>query len=110
MSDFTLSRESIEIIPNYNVIKSKFENLTEQTRLITPDMIVGYKIKTPAMTKADMQTYLSFFTGKYGTLTSFTFTCPFSDVEYTVRFKEGTFKITYASGYFQGEFEFERVF
>lgn len=110
MSDFTLKRESIEIIPDYNVAISKFENLTEQTRLITPDMIAGWKIKTPAMTKTVMQTYTSFFASKYGSLTSFTFTCPFTDTEYTVRFKQGTFKVTYSAGFFQGEFEFERVF
>jgi hypothetical protein len=109
MSDFALARESCELIADYNVAISEFENKTEQRRLVTPDRIIGWKIRTPALTKTQMNVYDAFFILKKGSLTAFTFTCPFTSTEYTVRFKPGSYKFTYESGSFQGEFEFERV-
>lgn len=110
MSDFELRRESIEITPDFNVSIGQFENLVRHTRLITPEMIAGYKITSPKMTKTEMGTYLSHFTGKYGSLTSFTFTCPFTDIEIDVAYKQGSFKISLQDGYYVAQFEFERVF
>jgi hypothetical protein len=110
MSDFNLSRESCELVGDYNVAISEFENKTEQRRLITPDRILGWKIKTPQLTKTQMNVYDAFFISKKGPLTAFTFTCPFTSAEYTVRFKPGSYKFVFESGTFQGDFEFERVF
>jgi hypothetical protein len=88
---------------------SEFENKTEQRRLLTPDRIMGWKITTPFMTQTQFSDYLSIFDTKYGALTSFTFTCPFTATEYNVRFRPGTFRAKYENGVFKAEFEFERV-
>jgi hypothetical protein len=110
MSDFILARESCEIIPDYNVDIAQFENLKSTSRLITPDMIAGWKIESPALTDTDKDAYFAFFNSKYGSLTSFTFTCPHTKTEYNVRFKQGSFRSIYKDAFFKISFEFERVF
>ena len=110
MSDFTLARERIEQIRDFNVIESEFENQADQTRLKTANKIIGFRITSPAMSKTTMQTYQSFFDSKYGGLTSFTFTSPFDDTEYNVRFVRGSFKIIYEKGTFTATFEFKVVY
>lgn len=110
MSDFALRRESIEEVIDYNVLIDEFENRKEYRRLVTTGMLVGFKLKAPNMTYTDFQSYRNFFIGKYGALTSFTFTSPFDNVEYTVRFRPGSFKSTFDNGYFQSSFEFQRIF
>ncbi len=113
MSEFTLSRESIEELLDYDVIicgdGQGFENGSEERRLKNTAAIIGFRIKTPALTKTQMQTYRSFLISKYGSLTSFTFTSPFDDTEYNVRFVPGSFTTTYAGGFFQCSFDFKRV-
>lgn len=110
MAAFTLRRESCELVPEFNIIFSKFENLTEQRRLKTAAPRMDFKIKTPAMTKTQMQEYTDFFMTQFGALDSFNFTSPFDDQTYKVRFKENSFRMTFESGFFKGEFEFTRVF
>src|SRR3990170_5620548 len=107
MSDFALARESIEEILDYDVAVSEFENKAEQRRLIHENAVIGFRIKTPVLTKTQMQTYRSFLVSKYGALTSFTFTSPFDDVEYNVRFVPKSFKTLYQGGVFQCQFDFE---
>lgn len=109
MSDFALARESIEEILDYDVAVSQFSNGWEERRLLSNFKLLGFKIKTPALTKTQMQAYRNFLIDKYGALTSFTFTSPFDDTEYTVRFEPGSFKSVFAGGYFECSFEFQRV-
>lgn len=108
MSDFTLARESCEEILDYPVIIREADNGAEERRLRGDVALIGFKIRTPALTKTQMQAYRSFLIGKYGALTQFTFTSPFDDTEYNVRFVPGSFRTTYESGYFRCSFEFKR--
>jgi hypothetical protein len=110
MADFTLKRESIEEIRDYNVEETKYENEVRDARLLTSGMLLGFKIKSPILTYTKYQDYITFFNGKYGSLTSFTIDSPFDGVTYTVKFSKGSFKSTYSGGVFQCEFSLERVF
>jgi hypothetical protein len=110
MSDFEPTRESIQEILNFDVLISKFENNTEQRRLKNENKVVGFKITTPALTKAQMQTYRTFFITKYGALEQFTFTSPFDDTEYNVRFEPDSFQTTYSIGVFTINFELKIVY
>jgi len=107
MSDFSLATESIEEVLDYPVLVSQFENRAEQRRLKFDKKIVAFKMKTPFLTKTKMQAYRTFLINKYGPLTSFTFTSPFDDVEYTVRFVPKSFKTLFTQGVYQCNFEFE---
>lgn len=107
MSDFSLVRESIEEIIDYDVQVLEFENSSEQRRLINPNKVIGFSITTPDLTKTQMQSYRNFLISKYGPLTSFTFTSPFDDVEYTVRFEQRTFQTLFVNGYFKCSFKFK---
>lgn len=110
MAELTLARESVEKKVDYNVLARKFENETRQTRLVTPDELMEWKIKTPNLTKSQAQAYLSHFAANFGDLTSFTFTCPVDDTLYNVAYKKGSMRVLYQKGYFKAEFEIERVF
>ncbi len=110
MADWTPKREKIEGIRDYNVEESVFENKSDETRLLTPDVLVGFKITSPVLTYAQLQTYISFFSGKFGSLTSFTILYPFDDTEYSVRFEKGSWRETYENGVFRVEFALKRVF
>ena len=110
MSDFNLARESCEELLDYPVIVSEFENDTEQRRLKHANKVIGFRIKSPVLTYDQLQDYRDFFISKYGALTSFTFTSPFDNVEYTVRFMPNTFKSVFNSGIYQVEWEFKVVF
>ncbi|OQB07450.1 MAG: hypothetical protein BWY21_01634 [Parcubacteria group bacterium ADurb.Bin216] len=109
MSDFTLARESCEEVLDYPVIISEFENDTEQRRLKHANQILGFRIRTPILTYDQLQDYRDFFIGKYGALTSFTFTSPFDYTEYTVRFVPESFKTRYEAGIYQCEFELKVI-
>lgn len=109
MSDFALSRESCEERLDFAVAVSEFENGVEQRRLKHANSLIGFKIKSPVLTKTQMQAYRSFIVGKYGALTSFTFTSPYDDTEYDVRFVPGSFRTIYEAGIFRCEFEFEKL-
>jgi len=109
-ADWCPRRESIEGTRDFNVERSIFENKSDEVRLITPDELVGFKIKSPNLTYAQYAEYLAFFQGKFGSLTSFTILYPFDNVEYTVRFQKGSWSETYESGTFRVEFGLERVF
>jgi hypothetical protein len=107
MSDFNLARESCEEQLDYNVIVSEFENGAEERRLKNLGAVLGFKIKSPQLTYAQMQSYRNFIISKYGALTEFTFTSPFDSTEYNVRFVPQTFNTVYESGSFQCSFEFK---
>ncbi len=108
-ADFELPREQIEEILDYNVAISTFENDAEQRRLIHKNPLIGFRIRTPNLTKAGLAEYRDFFVGKYGALESFTFLNPFDDETYTVRFEPNSFRTIYRAGYFQARFELRRV-
>jgi len=110
MADFTLRRESTEEIRDYNVEESEFENKAEETRLLTSGVLLGWKIKSPALNYTQLQSYISFFNSKYGSLTSFTFTSPIDGNTYNVRFAKGGIKTTFIGGAFQCEFSLKRIF
>jgi len=105
VSDFALARESIEEIPDFNVIISEFENGSEQRRLRHARPVGSFKITTPVLTKDQMLAYRNYFTNHYGALNSFTFTSPFDNVQYTVRFEPGSFSNKYEGGCFQCSFQ-----
>lgn len=110
MAAFTLRREECEEILDQNVQISEFENDMELRRLITPNALIGFKIKSPDMLKTDMQAYRSHFLGQFGPLTSFDFQSPFDDTTYKVRYVPKSFRTMFREGYFKCEFEFKRVF
>ena len=109
MSDFTLARESCEEVLDYPVIVSEFENDTEQRRLKHANQILGFRIRTPILTYDQLQDYRNFFISKYGSLSSFTFTSPFNNTEYTVRFVAESFRTKFEAGVYQVEFELKVV-
>jgi hypothetical protein len=110
MADFTLARESCEEERDFNVGESKFDNQASETRLLSSGVLLGFKVKSPNLTYTKLQEYISFYNGKYGSLTSFTVVNPFDGITYNVRFRKGSFKTTYVSGIFQCEFNLDRVF
>lgn len=109
MSDFALAHESVQEILDYPVLTSKFEAGYEQRRLRWDSAIIGWKFRSPALIKTGMQSYRTFLVNKKGALTNFTWTSPFDDVEYTVRFKQNSYKATYSKGMFRVQWEFERL-
>jgi len=109
MSDFALRRHKIEALFDYEVIEDPFDNGSSQRRLVHPSALIGFKIESPVLTYTTLQDYLSFFNSKFGALTSFTFTSPFDNTEYTVKFRRGSFSMIYSEGHFICRFEFERV-
>ncbi len=108
MSDFALARESCEEVVDFDVIISEFENGAEERRLKNTSPVIGFKIKSPVLTYTQLQAYRNMILTKYGALTAFTFTSPFDQTEYNVRFVPGSFKSTYQSGVFQCSFEFKK--
>ena len=109
VSAFEPTRESIEEVIDYSVLISEFENGAEQRRLKSASPLIGFKIRTPALTKLQMRVYRQFIVDRYGALSSFTFTSPFDDVQYTVRFEQNSFRSTYESGVFVCEFQLKVV-
>ena len=105
-----IKKETVEMSPEFNVLVGQFENNTRKSRLITPGMMVVWKIKTPNFTKTQVQDYVSDFMTNYGCLTSFSFACPITGTSYTVVYKPGSFRVTYEDGYYKAQFELERVF
>lgn len=109
MADFNLKIESIDEILDYNVLVSTYDNKAEQRRLKPGLKLLGFRIKSPALTKSKMQEYRNFLISKYGALTKFTFESPFDDIIYNVRFERGSFKTTFKDGYFECEFVLIRI-
>jgi len=109
MSEFLLARESCEEMVGYNVLISEFENGTEMRRLKHANPIIGFRIKSPILTAAQMKEYRDFFIGQYGALDTFDFTSPFDGVKYSVRFVENSFKTQFQGGVFSCLFELRVV-
>ena len=109
MSDFNLRRESIEEVIDYAVIIDDFENGVEQRRLKHANKVIGFKITTPIMDYDTYQAYRAFFIDNFGSKDTFTFTSPFDNTEYDVRFEPGSFKTTYRTAVYQATFNFKVV-
>ena len=108
-ADFTLPRESIEITPDFAVAISEYENMQEQRKLRHPDMVIGFKVTTPDLTRTQAKQYWDHFIVKYGAFTSFTILNPVDQLEYTVRYVPGSFNVRHAGGYFKCSFELKRL-
>lgn len=109
MSDFALKREKITQQFDFAVIVSEFENGSEQRRLQHANKVIGFKVETPPLTYDQFQAYQSFFISKYGALQKFTFTNPFDNTEYNVRFVPQTFETVFESGFYKAKFDFKVV-
>ena len=107
MSDFALATQKVQAEFDYDVLESQFENGASQRRLIQDDIVTGFILQSPAIIYSQLQTYLNFYKGKNGSLTSFTYTSPMDQVEYTVTFRKGSFKTTYQNGYYVCTFRFK---
>ena len=110
MADWTPKRETITRTLDRNVAITEFENTVEQRRLISDQILSGYKVQTPNMLPAQAKTYSDFFLSKFGALTSFTMPDPFNaGADVRVRFVPGTWTESYAAGVMRITFELKRV-
>lgn len=95
MADFSYTPDnSFEEEIGYKVLVSEFENQVEQRRLKNTSPRRKFHLTFLNRTQTEMENIRDFFTGKYGTYTSFTYDNPIDSVEYTVRFAENSLKIT----------------
>lgn len=99
MADFPMAYEECEEVTEYPVQVSEFEEQSEQRRLITSKRLVGFRVKLPNMTLADALSIRSFYQGKKGALTAFTF--DFMGTTYKVRF-DGQLQMRHSGGIYQG--------
>lgn len=73
MADFGYSPDfNYRVTSQYNVLRNKSENWTEQRRLISDQKIRTYDLQFTNRLAAEMTAAISFFDSKYGSLTSFT--------------------------------------
>jgi len=107
MSDFALAIEETEEVIQTAVEISKMENGVEERRLLHEKIIMGFRLRSPKLTKAQAQAYVDFYTAHYGEYSEFTFTSFLDDTEYTVRFS-GPMVRKQSNGNFWCEWEFER--
>lgn len=105
MSDWALRKESIQEVLDFEVLTSEFSNGAEQRRLAHENKVIGFKIKSPPLTYTQYQDYRTSFLTNYGALTAFTFTSPFDQTEYNVRYVPKSFTSDYAAGAFSCSFE-----
>ena len=106
MADFTLDVGTIQEMFAYPVLISEFEDQSEQRRTVTNKRILGFKVKSPALTKAQWQAYKSFYAARQGAFEKFTFTSPLDSTSYTVRFDDSGLVSSMGGGLYQCEFEF----
>ena len=109
MSAFSLAREKCEEILNYDVLITRYENQSEQRRLVQDTKVIGFKIESPWRTKTQMQAYRNHLIGVYGALDTFTFVSPFDDVNYNVRYEPETFTTTFVKGLYRCKFNFKVI-
>jgi len=109
MAELNPTREETEEIYSYNVLVSRFEDESEQRRAVSTNGLIGLRIRSPNLTRAQMEVIRNFYIAKTGELTSFTVENPFDQTEYTMRF-EGPMRIRFRGGVFQCTYELRRVF
>jgi len=95
MADFTiLADKAIEQKLEYDVLVTAYENAVEQRRLKSTNPRRSWKLEFANRTGTEMLAVQSFFTGKFGSYTSFTWVCPIDSVQYTVRFADNGFQFS----------------
>jgi len=93
MSDFNYTPDfTVDEAVQYKTLVSEFENGVEQRRRKWANPLRKWTLRFRHRTLSEMNDIRDFFMGKYGALTSFTWTNPNDSVEYTVRFVEDSFK------------------
>lgn len=98
MADFTYVPDYVVTeTKEYKTVVSKFENGTEQRRAKWKDPIRMFKLQFKNRTQAEMEGIKTFFSGKEGALTPFSWENPIDSVEYTVRFKEDSLSVELVS-------------
>jgi len=89
MSDFTwIPSYTFQETPEFRTLVSKFENGVEQRRSARNNPIRTWKLEFKNVSKSVYELILDFFIAKKGQFSSFTWTNPNDNVEYTVRFGE----------------------
>lgn len=84
--DFTLTEE-----PTFKTDITEYENGVEQRRKAWASARREWKLVFKNRTLTEINLIKSFFLGKYGAFSSFTWTNPNDSTEYTVRFKQDSF-------------------
>lgn len=109
VDDFTLARESVEEILDTDVDVTENYDGSEQRRAGCAGLIIGFKVKSPALTSTQYTGYRAHFLSAFGQLTKFYFTSPFDGVKYYVRYVKGSFKSIYSAGVYRLELELKRI-
>lgn len=76
MAELTLIYEIISEDANYPVAVSRFEQQAEQRRLISSKAVRRFKIRSPKLTKAQVQAWQTFYNARSGQLDQFDFKAP----------------------------------
>lgn len=98
MSDFTwVADYTIAHDVEFKTQVSEFENGVKQYRNIWSSPKRTWSLTFKNRTLAEMQAILAFFETKKGQYTSFTWTCPLDNTEYTVRFAKDKMSYDYVS-------------
>ena len=108
MSDFTYTPDYVfEEEVNWKTQVSEFENGTEQRRRKWANSRRKFTLQYKKRSSTDLNNIKTFFNNKYGRFSSFTWTNPNDNVEYTVRFVEDSFKFsTESPSRYDFEFQF----
>jgi len=94
MSDFTIAPDfTVEEEIAYNTLTTQFENGVEQRRAKWSTPMRKWRLEFRYKTATEKDSLVSYFTGKLGSLTSFTWTNPIDSTEYTVRFQEDSLSV-----------------
>lgn len=111
MSDFSYSIDRVvEEEIQYQTLISSFESGYEQRRKRWENPLRRFTLEATNRTQSEMENIRNFFTGKYGSYSSFTWTNPNDSTEYTVRFMEDSLKIErVAYQVYELEFKFQEI-
>lgn len=92
MSDFSYTPDFVvEGKINYKTQVTQFESGTEQRRKKWANPKRQWTLHYKNRTSTEMSNVRTFFAGKYGAYSSFTWTSPLDSTEYTVRFDDDSF-------------------
>jgi uncharacterized protein (TIGR02217 family) len=98
MADLSLQGDyGLEENLQFQTLVSTFENGVEQRRAKWANQLREFALTFRNYSATDFATIRDFFLAKKGALTSFTWTNPNDSVDYTVRFKEDSWKSTLTS-------------
>lgn len=89
MATFSFAYELVDEDGDFPVAISRMEQQAEQRRLISSKKVRRFKIRSPKLTKTQMQAWQTFYDARSGQLDQFDFASPFEgdfDVILNVRF------------------------